>query len=234
MDGMAYAPTNEQGVVFLFGRLAPRLRFHIESVQTGFPDCYARRKGRRCRIEFEYRASSYRGHPPRGADVIVCWDNDWAERPREYRHLEIISLKEHVGAGPRVFAVGCVQNERGEVLDNRSIVDWSVPTRTEVGDLIVMYRTRPASEIRDLWIVRGPFYTDPSWGLTVDMRILIRLKRPVSLRELTTDQTTRALPIVRKRFQGRSDITDDWPPLGAAILKRNPEAKRALRPFLFG
>ena len=30
LDGMAYAPTNEQGVVFLFGRLAPRLGVHAE------------------------------------------------------------------------------------------------------------------------------------------------------------------------------------------------------------
>jgi hypothetical protein len=53
IDGMAYAPTNEQGVVFLFGRLAPRLGFHVEHVQTGFPDCIARRRGKICRIEFD-------------------------------------------------------------------------------------------------------------------------------------------------------------------------------------
>jgi len=44
--GMAYAPTNEQGVVYLFGRLAPRLGFHVEVVQTAF------------------WASSYKVHPP--------------------------------------------------------------------------------------------------------------------------------------------------------------------------
>jgi hypothetical protein len=105
IDGMVYAPTNEQGVVFLFGRLAPRLGFQIEQVQTQFPDCTARRHGKQCRIEFEYRASSYEVHPPRGADVIVCWDNDWEHRPQKYKHLEIISLRTYVGAQPRIFAV---------------------------------------------------------------------------------------------------------------------------------
>ena len=71
IKGMVYAPTNEQGAVFLFGRLAPQLGFHVEIVPTGFPDCIARRRGKRCRIEFKYRASQY-NNPPRGADVVVC------------------------------------------------------------------------------------------------------------------------------------------------------------------
>jgi len=58
INGMAYAPTNEQGVVFLFGRLAERLGFTIEHIQTRFPDCTARREGGKCYIEFEYRASN--------------------------------------------------------------------------------------------------------------------------------------------------------------------------------
>ena len=120
IDGMAYAPTNEQGVVYLFGGLAPRLGFHIECVQSAFPDCIACRNGKTCRIEFEYRASSYKVHPPRGADVIVCWDNDWAHRPRKFRHLESIDLKRYVGALPRVFVVGCDKSVRGnEVVDKR-------------------------------------------------------------------------------------------------------------------
>ena len=41
IDGMTYAPTNEQGVVFLFGRLAPRLGFCVEHVQTRCPDEWA-------------------------------------------------------------------------------------------------------------------------------------------------------------------------------------------------
>ncbi len=74
ISGMAYAPMSEQGVVLLFGRLAPRLGFTVENVQVRFPDCIAKRRGRTYRIEFEYWASHFaeHRHNPKGADIIVC------------------------------------------------------------------------------------------------------------------------------------------------------------------
>lgn len=227
---MAYAPTNEQGVVYLFGRLAPRLGFHVEQVQTGFPDCTARRRGKTCRIEFEYRASSY-DHPPRGADVIICWDNDWEHRPAKYQHLEIIDLKRFVGALPRIFTVGCDEPVRGKTVDKWNTLDWSVPINAQVGDLIVMYRKAPASEIRDLWRITGPFYTDKKWGLQGYIRLVTRLDKPLTYSELKREPVTRSLGVVRKQFQGKSDITNDWPLLYDMIVARNPKAKSALRPY---
>ncbi len=233
--GMAYAPTNEQGVVFLFGRLAPNLGFQIERIQSGFPDCLARRRRKNGwisrRVEFEYRASAYKGHPPRGADVVVCWENDWERRPRRYRHLEIIDLKTHVGASPRVFAVGCDELVRGYALDRWSRVDWSVPANAQVDDLIVMYRTRPASEIRDLWKVVGPFYDDPKWGLEAYLRVVVLLRKPITYQHLKVDPTTRGLAVVRGRFQGKRDITDGWPLLYNEIVALNPIARKALREY---
>ena len=98
--GMTYAPTNEQGVVFLFGRLAPLLGFCIEKVQVHCPDCTARRRGKIHRIEFEFRASHFLAHQHAAddVDIIVCWENDWESRHRKYRHLEIIELKQYSGA----------------------------------------------------------------------------------------------------------------------------------------
>ena len=87
--GMAYAPSSEQGVVFLFGRLAPTLGFCVENVQIRCPDCTARRRGKLFRIEFEYWASDFErhGHRPNGADIIVCWENDWESRPYPYSSI---------------------------------------------------------------------------------------------------------------------------------------------------
>jgi hypothetical protein len=232
MDGMAYAPTNEQGVVFLFGRLAPRLGFHVELVQNGFPDCIARRRGKTYRIEFEHRASNYKGHPPRGADVIVCWENDWEPRPKKFHHLEIIDLKKYVGAPRRVFVVGCNERERGWVVDSHNVINWSVQQETQVGDLIVMYRTKPAAEIRDLWtVIPRPPFIQKGWGLQKWLRLVVRLKKPLTYDDLRNDPTTRDLGIVRKRFRGKSDITDDWSLLYAKILKLNPRAKTVLRRY---
>jgi len=95
--GLQHEPINEQGVVFLFGTVCFELGFAVEAIQTGFPDCEAKRrvKNRRgewqkVRIEFEYRSSEFRnhGHNPEGCDVIVCWIHDWQECP-----LEVLELR---------------------------------------------------------------------------------------------------------------------------------------------
>ena len=228
IDGMTYAPTNEQGVVFLFGRLAPRLGFDAEYVRTGFPDCIACRRGKKYRIEFEYRASKYKCHPSRGADVIVCWDNDWEHRPRKYQHLEIIDLKKYVDARRRVFAVSCDERARGKVVDQQKTIEWSVLSNAQVDDLIVMYRKGPASEIRDLWKITGPFSPNKKWGLQAWLKLVVRLGKPLTYHELKNDPSTRDLGVVRKQFQGKSDITDDWPLLHSKIVLRNPKAKSGL------
>lgn len=95
--GLRHEPVNEQGVVFLFGMVARELGYHVEAVQTGYPDCEAKRqvdagKWQRVRIEFEYESRNFRdhGHPPEGCDVIVCWRHNWAECPP---HLEIVELR---------------------------------------------------------------------------------------------------------------------------------------------
>ena len=94
--GLRHAPVNEQGVVFLFGMVARELGYLVEVVQTGFPDCEAKRqvdagKWQRVRIEFEFESRNFRehGHSPDGCDVIVCWRHNWPDCPS---HLEIVEL----------------------------------------------------------------------------------------------------------------------------------------------
>ena len=41
--GLIYAPVNENGVIFLFGKVAGDLNMYIEEIKPGFPDCVARR-----------------------------------------------------------------------------------------------------------------------------------------------------------------------------------------------
>jgi len=42
--GLRHEPVNEQGVVFLFGIVAKELGYMVEAVQTGYPDCEAKRQ----------------------------------------------------------------------------------------------------------------------------------------------------------------------------------------------
>ena len=93
--GLVYGPMNENGVIFLFGKIVEDLFMHVEEIKPGCPDCIARRftgKGwEKIRIEFEYLSSNFviHKHNPRDCDVIVCWEHDWKDCP-----LEVIPLKE--------------------------------------------------------------------------------------------------------------------------------------------
>jgi hypothetical protein len=93
--GFIFGPTNENGVLCLFGAMAEKLGFKIARIQTGFPDCEAMRvlKGGRLKpvkIEFEYESRNFYAHmhDPKGCDLIVCWEHNWPDCP-----LEVIELK---------------------------------------------------------------------------------------------------------------------------------------------
>jgi hypothetical protein len=99
LPGMANEPVNEMGVVFLFGMVAHRLGFSVESLQPGFPDCEAKREvepGRwqRLRIEFEYESRKFRehGHDAAQCDLIVCWKHNWPRCPPSLEVLELSAL----------------------------------------------------------------------------------------------------------------------------------------------
>jgi Homing endonuclease associated repeat len=92
---MTYAPTCENGVMFLFGALARDLGFAVEKIQPGFPDCIALREvrpgvWRRVRIEFEQESRNFlqHGHTVHGCHIIVCWVHNWEGCP-----LEVIELR---------------------------------------------------------------------------------------------------------------------------------------------
>jgi len=111
-NGLRHEPVNEQGVVLLFGMLARKLGYVVEAVQTGFPDCEAKRRisaerWERVIIEFEFESRNFRdhGHPVDGCDVIVCWRHNWQECPT---HLEVVELSSAIEslAKPRDYGLG--------------------------------------------------------------------------------------------------------------------------------
>jgi len=84
LSPMTYAPTCENGVMFLFGALARDLGFAVERVQPGFPDVIALREvrpgvWRRVKIELEQESRNFQqhGHKAGGCDLIVCWIHNW-------------------------------------------------------------------------------------------------------------------------------------------------------------
>ena len=81
---MIYEPTEEEGVVLLFGMVSEELGYYIEGAWQSFPDCVAKRRisstGRQetVRIEFEYKSRQF-DHPVEGCDLIVCWEDNWGK-----------------------------------------------------------------------------------------------------------------------------------------------------------
>jgi len=102
--GLRHEPVNEQGVVLLFGLVAKELGYTVEAVQSGFPDCEAKRqigpeRWQRVHLEFEFESRNFRdhGHPIAGCDVIVCWHHNWPDCPP---HLEILELSSLINSLP--------------------------------------------------------------------------------------------------------------------------------------
>lgn len=98
--GLIYSPINEQGVVFLFGRILEDLNLYIEEIRIKYPDCVARRYTRkgweRIYIEFEYLSSNFiqHNHDPSECNMIVCWKNDLSNAEKKNLHgIEIVELK---------------------------------------------------------------------------------------------------------------------------------------------
>lgn len=119
--GLVYAPVNENGVIFLFGKVADDLNMYIEEIKPGFPDCVARRfvgKGwEKIAIEFEYKSSSFKvhDHDKNGCDVIVCWEHDWTDCP-----IEVIELKSEIQGlkNPPIRKPGATEKQEKDVSDN--------------------------------------------------------------------------------------------------------------------
>jgi hypothetical protein len=95
---LAHEPTNELGVVFVFGMMARKLGFVVHLLQAGFPDCIAMREvapgvWQRVRIEFEFESRNFKKHKHRRdkCDVIVCWKHNWKDCP-----LDVVELGKEI------------------------------------------------------------------------------------------------------------------------------------------
>ena len=96
---LAHGPTNEMGVLFLFGTVAAQLGFVVTWIRSEFPDCEAMilvgpEKWQRIRIEFEYESRNFlkHMHDAKECDLIVCWKHNWPECP-----IEVLELSKLLG-----------------------------------------------------------------------------------------------------------------------------------------
>ncbi len=108
--GFAHAPVTETGVVHAAGVLWREAGLIVTRLGVRFPDGEALRRvpggegwWERVRVEFELRSSDFlhHGHDPKGCDLVVCWEHDWAECPVEVLELRalVAGAREERGAG---------------------------------------------------------------------------------------------------------------------------------------
>ena len=107
------APVNEQSTVGLFCCLAAQLGIVIRHVDDRrFPDIWALRRvpGRDARfqdvrIEVQFRSRDFvrDGHDANEVDILVCYEDNWPERPPQ---LELIELRRVLQDQPPARAVG--------------------------------------------------------------------------------------------------------------------------------
>jgi hypothetical protein len=108
LPGFLFEPTNEMGVVLLFGMLFWRLGFIIESAQIGYPDCRAKLEVEPGRwqdvgIEFELHSRHFAAHrhDPNRCDFIVCWIHNWKNCPPNLRVIELREVVRRLSQLPR-------------------------------------------------------------------------------------------------------------------------------------
>ena len=104
LAAMAHAPTNELGVLFLFGIMAADLGFRVERLQAAFPDCEAKRevapgKWELVFIELEIYSRNFKlhRHNPRGCHAIVCWKHNWPDCPEWLEVIELSKVVKRLG-----------------------------------------------------------------------------------------------------------------------------------------
>lgn len=157
--GLVYSPMNENGVIFLFGKVMEDLNMYIEEIKPGFPDCIGRRfNGRgweRVRIEFEYVSSNFKlhKHDPRHCDMIICWEHDWPECS-----LEVIELKDVIKGLPNKKIQRPTEekeeNDEPELMGNNELdieEFQSIDANDELLDLLKKFDTEVKSLNDTIW-----------------------------------------------------------------------------------
>ena len=86
-------PTNEQGTIVLFSKLAEELGYTFKEIGTRCPDAILEKDGKPVRVEFEFRSKSFLAHKhnPDDVDLVICWEDNWASCP-----VPVLSLETYV------------------------------------------------------------------------------------------------------------------------------------------
>lgn len=113
---------------------------------------------------------------------------------------------------------------------------WSLPSQATEGDLILFYRTRPDSFIRDVFRVAGSVvHVRAGWKAGRDwmgpIRRVATLKTPLHLEEMQSHRILGEAGFIRGNMRRPFRVAFHWPEFLELIQDRNPSLRRTLARF---
>jgi hypothetical protein len=235
-------PQQELEVIFLFAEHFKSLGFtKIKKIQSKFPDCIALRKTdsgiNEVRIEFELRSINFyaHGHDPEKCDCIVCWEDNWIDKPQK---LEVIELRKHYGVSPKIWVMAVGNDYKEELSAVEDEWEWTVPSKSHAGDLILFYYNAPESCIKDIFVINGQYSKQIPGSWTIKKKDVFAsisrissIQSPLSYKEIKTDAILSNSNMVAMHMQGKFNVTGEWKRLYDLIITKNPELEKELSDF---
>jgi hypothetical protein len=234
-------PRQELEIIFLFAEKFKILGFtKVKKIQQKFPDCIAYRKTpggmKEVIIEFELKSINFHrhNHNAKKCDCIICWEDNWVDRPE---NLEIIELRKMFGVLPRIWVMAVGENSK-EDLSDIDDVDWSVPSKSHAGDLVLFYYNAPESCIKDIFVINGEYskekagkWTTKTTDIFAKLSRIARIRSPLTYNEIMTDRILSNSQMVAMNMNGRFDITGEWHRIYSILVAKNPNLKKDLAKF---
>ncbi len=120
--------------------------------------------------------------------------------------------------------------------------EWNVSSKAKTGDLLILYRPKPESCIRDRFAISGPVHYGrawwkPPWAAKKEAYIapierVCLLQNKISQHDVRDDSQLAEAPFVRANFQGHPYLaTPYWPYLYRLIISKNADLADVLRYF---
>jgi hypothetical protein len=233
-------PQQEIEVIFLFSQIFQDYGFtKIKKIQSNrFPDCIAYRKTSSGReevsIEFEYQSINYKNHLPKLSDYLICWEHNWYDIPEK---LKVIELRQYFGYTPKIWVLS-VGNQSKQELSESDEQDWSVPSKSRAGDLILFYHNAPDSCIKEIFQIKGQYskakagyWTKRKTDVFAHIDRIAIIKSPIYYEDLKRDKFLSHSHMMMVQMNGRFDITPYWHNLYDHIVTKNPGLKKDLVKF---
>jgi hypothetical protein len=233
---MVFSPTTESALIFLFGSKAKEMGFVIKKFNSSGIDCNAMQRTPRgwkeCRIEFELYSHDFKthGHKRSQCDIIISWEDTIL---RKSGFPEVIELRPYFTKTCQIWMMAYDEKYYWS-LEHYKRATWSIPKGSHKGDLLIMYCKSPKSRITHLLTMTSNVQPDKKWKWQAKTKRVTALQeeKQIKFAELKASPNLKDAHFIKRKMQGRFNVTPYWPQILKMILGKNIGLKRKLNPWL--